>query len=65
MIIVMKQGASKLQIENVVSRVEDLGYEGRLIEGEERTIIGVVGDDRQLILANSGLSRGSTRSFRY
>ncbi len=48
MIIVMKQGASKLQIENVVSRIEDLGYEGRLIEGEERTIIGVVGDDRPI-----------------
>ena len=54
MIIVMKQGASKQQIENVVSRIEDLGYEGRLIEGEERTIIGVVGDDRPTDPGNFG-----------
>jgi 3-deoxy-7-phosphoheptulonate synthase len=44
MIVVMKVDASTKQISSVISRVKDLGYEAHLSEGEERTIIGVVGD---------------------
>ena len=48
MIIVMQHGASAAQIAAAVSRVEGLGYKASLIKGEERTIIGVVGDDRPI-----------------
>jgi 3-deoxy-7-phosphoheptulonate synthase len=42
-IIVMKTGADREQIDPIVSRVEELGLSAHLIDGEERTIIGVVG----------------------
>ncbi len=44
MIVVMKIGATTKEISAVISRVKTLGYEAHLSEGEERTIIGVVGD---------------------
>jgi 3-deoxy-7-phosphoheptulonate synthase len=43
MIVVMESGATKEQVKTVVARVNDIGLKGHLIEGEERTIIGVVG----------------------
>jgi 3-deoxy-7-phosphoheptulonate synthase len=43
MIIVMKAGAGTRQISAVIAHVRSLGYEAHLSEGEERTIIGVVG----------------------
>ena len=48
MIIVMKKGSSAKQISAVVARVEAAGYRVHLSEGEERTIIGVIGDDRPI-----------------
>ncbi|MBI3362325.1 MAG: 3-deoxy-7-phosphoheptulonate synthase [Chloroflexi bacterium] len=48
MIIVMRSGASAGQVAHVVSRVEGMGYKVHLSQGEERTIIGVVGDDRPI-----------------
>ncbi len=48
MIIVMKHHASTAQIAAVVARVEAAGYRTSLIQGEERTIIGVIGDDRPI-----------------
>src|SRR5512143_1435012 len=48
MIIVMKKGSSARQISGVVARVEALGYRVHLSEGEERTISGVIGDDRPI-----------------
>jgi 3-deoxy-7-phosphoheptulonate synthase len=46
MIIIMKMGAVEGQIQTVVDRVEELGFQAHLSEGEERTIIGVIGDER-------------------
>jgi 3-deoxy-7-phosphoheptulonate synthase len=46
MIIVMRMGAAEEQIQTVVDRVEELGFQAHLSEGEERTIIGVIGDER-------------------
>ena len=43
MIVVMERGATREQIDDVVARVKDLGLGAHLSEGEERTIIGVVG----------------------
>ncbi len=48
MIIVMKHDATAKQIAAVVARVETVGYRTSLIKGEERTIIGVIGDDRPI-----------------
>jgi len=42
-IVVMERGASREQINDVVTRVQGLGLGAHLSEGEERTIIGVVG----------------------
>ncbi|MGI8975984.1 MAG: 3-deoxy-7-phosphoheptulonate synthase [Thermomicrobiales bacterium] len=43
MIIIMKPGVDRTTIDPVVQRVEQLGLNAHLIDGEERTIIGVVG----------------------
>jgi 3-deoxy-7-phosphoheptulonate synthase len=43
MIVVMQIGATKQQVRAVVERVEEIGLAAHLSEGEERTIIGVVG----------------------
>ena len=48
MIIVMKQGASDEQIQNVVDRLEATGSEAHVSNGQFRTVIGAIGD-RQLI----------------
>jgi 3-deoxy-7-phosphoheptulonate synthase len=43
MIVVMAPDATKGQINDVIARVKEVGLSGHLIEGEERTIVGVVG----------------------
>ncbi|MCS6909419.1 MAG: 3-deoxy-7-phosphoheptulonate synthase [Anaerolineales bacterium] len=48
MIIVMQHQATAAQIAAVVARVEAVGYRASLIKGEERTVIGVIGDDRPI-----------------
>ena len=48
MIIVMNIGASNAQVDHVVSRIEQLGCGVHLSVGEERTIIGVIGNGRPL-----------------
>ena len=47
MIVVMKAGATNEEIDQVVARVEELGYRAHLIRGVERTVVGCVGDERQ------------------
>ncbi|HJO32930.1 MAG TPA: 3-deoxy-7-phosphoheptulonate synthase [Anaerolineales bacterium] len=46
MIIIMRAGATKRQIATVVARIEKDGFSAHPSEGAERTIIGVIGDDR-------------------
>lgn len=48
MIIVMCKGATARQIANVTARVEQMGCQTHISEGEERTIIGVIGNGRPL-----------------
>jgi 3-deoxy-7-phosphoheptulonate synthase len=43
MIVVMAPDATKAQVSDVIARVKEVGLSGHLIEGEERTIVGVVG----------------------
>ena len=46
MIIVMKPRASETDIEHVVVRIKDLGLTPHVVRGTERTVIGVIGDER-------------------
>jgi 3-deoxy-7-phosphoheptulonate synthase len=48
MIVVMKRNASEAEVEGVLARIRELGFTPHLSRGEERTIIGLVGDDRRL-----------------
>jgi 3-deoxy-7-phosphoheptulonate synthase len=48
MMIVMKTGASPEQVDQVITIVEVRGLKTHLSKGEERTIIGVVGDIRSI-----------------
>ena len=48
MIVVMEKGALSAQIANVTARIEQLGHQVHISEGEERTIIGVIGNGRPL-----------------
>jgi 3-deoxy-7-phosphoheptulonate synthase len=48
MIIIMKRNATAGEVGAVVNQVTANGYRPHLSEGTERTIIGVVGDDRPL-----------------
>jgi 3-deoxy-7-phosphoheptulonate synthase len=50
MIIVMKQHAPQAQVKRVTERVEELGLHTHLSQGEERTIIGIIGDERPVNL---------------
>jgi 3-deoxy-7-phosphoheptulonate synthase len=45
-IIVMKKNAADNQIDHVLQWIESVGYRAHPVRGVERTIIGVVGDDR-------------------
>ncbi len=61
MIIIMAHGATAAQISNVSARVEQMGCQVHLSEGQERTIIGVIGNgrpiDREQIERMSGVER--------
>ena len=46
MIVVMKPGASKRQIDHVIERVEQLGLRSHVIEGTERTVVAALGEKR-------------------
>jgi len=46
MIVIMRMGASAEEIQSVVDRISGLGFRTHMSQGEERTIIGVIGDER-------------------
>lgn len=48
MIIIMKDTASALQIENVQERLASFGFNTHPIQGEKKTVIGAIGDKRLL-----------------
>jgi 3-deoxy-7-phosphoheptulonate synthase len=45
MILVLRTDATKPQIDHVIERVGELGFEPRVITGAFRTIVGLIGDD--------------------
>lgn len=48
MIIVMRKGVTEKEIEEVKKKIEEFGLRPHLSRGVERTIIGVIGDERVL-----------------
>jgi 3-deoxy-7-phosphoheptulonate synthase len=48
MIVILKQDATRSQMANVIARIEQMGCEVELSQGEERTIIGIIGNGRRL-----------------
>ena len=48
MIVIMKPGANNAQITNVTARIEQMGCQPHISRGEERTIIGIIGNGRPL-----------------
>ncbi len=61
MIVIMKSQANMREISAIISRIEDAGYKAHLSEGDERTIIGLIGNgrpiDREQIERMSGVER--------
>jgi len=46
MVITMQRGATRSQIDHVIERIREMGYEPHPIFGVERTVIAAVGDER-------------------
>jgi len=54
MIIVLRPDASEREVDHIIDRLRELGLKSQISTGQERTIIGVIGDDR--ILHNQPLT---------
>jgi 3-deoxy-7-phosphoheptulonate synthase len=61
MVIVMISGATATDIAGVISHIESIGMRAHLSEGEERTIIGMVGDERPIDPSQLELLNGVER----
>jgi len=55
MIIVMQSRATEEDVRHVIRRIEELGLKAHLSRGTERTIIGVIGDERVVRRENFAL----------
>jgi 3-deoxy-7-phosphoheptulonate synthase len=62
MIVIMKKGATELQVGSVAARIEESGYRVNISQGEERTIIGIIGDGRPLDREQIGRMDGVERT---
>ena len=62
MIVIMKRGASTIQIANVTARIQQMGCQTHVSEGEEHTIIGVIGNGRPIDREQVGRMDGVERT---
>jgi 3-deoxy-7-phosphoheptulonate synthase len=46
MIIVMRAGAPEEQLQEVIRRINELGYQPHIIRGTQRNVVGAIGDER-------------------
>lgn len=59
MIIVMKAGATKRELDEVLRRIKELGYKPHVIHGTTRNVIGAIGDERgKFVLQSLELMQG-------
>ena len=61
MIIVMRMGATEGEVGGVVKHIEEMGFRAHLSQGEERTIIGLIGDERPVSQQSLELLEGVER----
>jgi 3-deoxy-7-phosphoheptulonate synthase len=47
-LIIMKKDATKKEIKKVIEKIEKFGFKVHISKGEERTIIGIIGDTREV-----------------
>ena len=52
MMIVMKPGATQEEVDSVVDRVNGVGARAHVIDGEELTVIGAIGDAEHVARLN-------------
>ena len=64
MIIVMKPTSTKENINNVVKKLESLGLRAHLSEGEEVTIVGVIGDKKTIANLEMNMMEGVEKTVR-
>jgi 3-deoxy-7-phosphoheptulonate synthase len=64
MVIIMKHHATAAEIAGVVQHVEELGFRAHLSSGEERSIIGVIGDERPIEPEHFEMLEGVERAVR-
>jgi len=61
MVIVMESEATEEQVDGIVGRIESIGLRAHLSQGQERTIVGIIGDERlvdpQVFEALAGVER--------
>jgi 3-deoxy-7-phosphoheptulonate synthase len=48
MIVILKPGATRAQLDNVVARIQQMGCGVEISQGEERTIVGIIGNGPRL-----------------
>jgi 3-deoxy-7-phosphoheptulonate synthase len=48
MILVLKPGSTRQELDHILERIRQLGLRAHLSEGEQRTIIGLIGDETKL-----------------
>ncbi len=48
MVVIMQRSAGDAEIDHVVERIKSFGMDAHISRGEERTIIGIIGDEREL-----------------
>ncbi|HRE48982.1 MAG TPA: 3-deoxy-7-phosphoheptulonate synthase [Aggregatilineales bacterium] len=48
MIVIMSIAATTKETSAVIARIKELGFRAHLSEGEERAVIGIIGDDRKV-----------------
>ena len=65
MIIVMQAGVAREQIDAVIARVRELGYQPHPIIGVERTVVACVGHEDKQPLERSKRCREWRRRFRF
>lgn len=48
MVIIMQPGAGEAEVHDVVERIQGYGMDAHISRGKERTIIGLIGDEREI-----------------
>jgi 3-deoxy-7-phosphoheptulonate synthase len=62
MIVILKPDATRAQVDNIIARIEQMGCGVEVSQGEERTVIGIIGNGRRLEREQIELMEGVERT---